>query len=117
MQPTNLECFRGDDCEWEITAYNAKTKAVYNLTGASAFFTLKNYETDADASAVLKVDWTSHSDAINGKTLLTLTNTQTAALSTRDYWFDVQIKTSAGKIYTIACGKLTVSSDRTIRTT
>lgn len=117
IQQQNLECFRGDDCEWELTAYNSRTKAAYNITGASAFFTLKNFESDVDASAVLKVDWTTHSDPTNGKTLLTLTNAQTDDLVPREYWYDVQIKTSAGKVYTVACGKFTVYTDKTIRIT
>jgi hypothetical protein len=116
LEPINLECFRGDDCEWELTAYNARTKAVYDITGATAFFTLKNFDTDADASAILKVDWTSHSAPTTGNTLLTLTNTQTAALMPRDYNYDVQIKTATGKVHTVAYGMFTVYTDRTIRT-
>lgn len=117
LEPINLECFRGDDCEWELTAYNARTKAVYDLTDTTAFFTLKNYDADLDAAAVLKVDWTSHSAPTTGHTLLTLTDTQTEALSPRDYLYDVQIKTTSGKIHTVAYGKFTVYTDRTIRTT
>lgn len=117
LEQQDLEIIRGDDCEWTVTAYNAKAKEAYDLTGATAFFTLKNFGSDADASAVLKVDWTAHSDPINGKTLLILTNEQTAALAPRDYSYDIQIKTALGKIYTVAYGKFTVIGDLTIRTT
>ena len=115
LEPINLECIRGDDCEWELTAYNATTKAVYDITGATAFFTLKNFDADLDASAVLKVDWTSHSTPTAGKTLLALTNVQTLALLPRDYVYDVQIKTATGKIHTVAYGTFTVYQHRTIR--
>lgn len=87
------------------------------LTGATVFFTLKEnpHDTDADDSeAVLTKTITSHSDAPNGQTLIELTDSDTN-IAPKNYFYDVKVKESDGKIYLATKGRCRVSGSPTNR--
>ena len=107
VKEQDLYIERGDD-----EAYLVRFKQ--SIAGSTFFFTAKCNKSDSDANAVLSVTASASSDL---ESLLTLTNTATAALSERSYFYDIQWKSAAGAIKTIIKGKLYVDGDVTTRTT
>lgn len=88
-----------------------------DLTGGTVFFTAKpllDNETD-DAAAVMEVSVSSFTDPTNGNATIPLSSTVTN-VSPGDYFYDIQVKTAAGKIISIPARKLTVVQDVTRRT-
>lgn len=117
MEQTNLTLVRGDTWPLEFEARNATTGAIYDITGSTWWLTVKTLITDVDSSAIYQAEWSSHSDPTNGKTTLSIANTITANFVSRDYAYDVQMKTQTGDIHTVAKGTLTVEPDVTITAT
>lgn len=68
-----------------------------DLTGATVFFTAKKNMSDLDAAAVIKKDVTSHSDPTHGKTVITLTTSDTN-VPVGNYFWDIRIKDASGNI-------------------
>ena len=110
-----IEVVRGDDDVRTITFKDATGTAI-DITGWTVFFTVKRADTDADASAVLTKNITSHTTPLSGITTLTLLNTDLDALS-GVYVYDLQVKTddAPAKIYTIMKGPFIVHNDVTRR--
>lgn len=93
--------------------------AAISLVGATVRFTAKLEEYDSssdDATAAIKKDVTSHSDAANGETLITLTPTDTD-VAPNDYYFDITVEYADGVIVTPIEGKLTIDGKPTNRRT
>lgn len=121
MNITTLEMSRGDSRKWTFAVTYSDTGAVYSLAGASMWFTAKKRITDADVAAVFQKTIGSGitlTDAANGLGYIELSPADTSALSSgkQNLEFDLQLKSSAGKIYTVAFGKLTVYPDVTLST-
>lgn len=87
----------------------------FNIAGYKFYFTVKNSAEDADADAVIFKDWTDHFDPTTGKTMLSLTGSETAALKTGGFYFDIQYKSATNTVVTPAIGTLSVVGDITIR--
>ena len=104
---------RGDSGRLDVTVASADGTA-YSLTGATLFLTVKNALTDADSAAVIRKEVTSHDNAAGGLSHFDLLTTDNATAATRFY--DVQLKTSDSKIYTLFGGLWKVLSDVTART-
>jgi hypothetical protein len=104
---------RGDSGRLDVTVKDA-SGAAYNLTGATLFLTVKNALTDADSAAVIRKEVTSHDNATGGLSHFDLATTDNATAATR--YYDVQVKTSDNKIYTLFGGLWKVLSDVTTRT-
>jgi hypothetical protein len=104
---------RGDSGRLDVTVKQADGTA-YDLTGATLFLTVKNALTDADGAAVIRKEVTSHDNAAGGISHFDLLTTDNATAATRFY--DVQLKTSDSKIYTLFGGLWKVLSDVTART-
>jgi hypothetical protein len=99
-----LKITRGDDKSIAITFPTGT-----DLTGCTVFFTVKaktdlNTVDAADNSAVVKAQTSSHSDPLNGRTVITLTHAATASAAPGDYVYDIQLKDSAGHITTYGNG-------------
>lgn len=64
-----------------------------NLTGATVFLTVKVKQdaSVADASAVLKKDVTTHTDATAGKTNVAISKSDTIAIAPRNYAYEILI--------------------------
>lgn len=112
----DIEVTRGDDKRWSLLL-TKRDSTPHNITDWIVFFTVKSVLTDPDANAKITKNITSHADPLNGLTLIDLAATDTASLPAGTYYYDIQVKTDAGKIYTIQKGKFVIDADVTIRTT
>lgn len=108
----NLTITRGDYIKWKLTLKD-ENDAVYNITDWTIYFTLKTSLKLPDLGATLQKTITSHSDAVNGETIIELLNTETDDLNIGTYYYDIQVKTKASKIYTVKKGTFTVTYDVT----
>lgn len=112
----DFEIIQGDDETFEIT-FKDENALPINITGYTVFFTLKK-KLDSDATddeASIKVSVTSHTDAVNGETSVSLTNDQTSALEARRYYYDFQLKDTSNKIASTKYGVCEVIPDVTNR--
>jgi hypothetical protein len=109
----DLTWTRGDSGRLDVTVKESDGTA-YDLTGATLFLTVKNALTDADSDAVIRKEVTSHDDAEEGESHFDLLTTDNATAGTRFY--DVQLKTSDSKIFTLFGGLWKVLADVTART-
>jgi hypothetical protein len=110
---TDLTWTRGDSGRLDVNVTTSDGDA-YSLTGATLFLTVKNALTDADSSAVIRKEVTAHDDAAAGESHFDLLTTDNATAATR--YYDVQLKTSDSKVYTLFGGLWKVLSDVTVRT-
>lgn len=109
----NLCWTRGDSGRLDVVVKQADGTA-YDLTGATLFLTVKTALSVADASATIRKEVTSHDDAAAGESHFDLATTDNATAGT--YYYDVQLKTSDSKVYTLFGGTWTVPDDVTKRT-
>ncbi len=113
------EIHRGDNIDYDFTVTD-NDKDLVDLTGATLWFTVKeNFdETDANAEFQLCSDTPSEIEILDqvsnlGKAEIHISSTDTDGLQVKTYYYDVQIKTSAGKVYTISEGEFIVKPDVT----
>ena len=112
----NFSLPRGDD---QIFALEfTENGAIKDITGWTIYFTLKKNIDDADASAVLKKDMTTHTDPTNGKTEIPLLNTETDTLE-GIYYYDIQYKdvSTPPVVKTVLSGTMNFIKDVTRRKT
>lgn len=107
---------RGDSLPLNFEFTDTEGVAV-NITGWTIFFTLKKNKGDIDNAAILTRTITpaNLTDPINGQTVFTMSAAETDALLGTYYW-DAQLKTADGLIYTIISGTITFLEDVTRRT-
>jgi len=114
MASVHIERYRGDSHSEVFTVTDSAGVAV-NLTSASARFTVKSRDTDAQADAVL----TRTSAVGGGITITAATGVVTvafvaatmAALSPGRYVYDLEVTLSDGTVYTVADGWFTLLAD------
>jgi len=104
---------RGDSGRLDVTMTQSNG-AAYDLTGATLFLTVKNALTDADSAAVIRKEVTAHDDAEAGESHFEILTTDNATAGVRFY--DVQLKDTDAKIYTLFGGVWRVVADVTART-
>jgi hypothetical protein len=104
---------RGDSGRLDVTVTQSDGTA-YDLTGATLFLTVKNALADADSLAVIRKEVTAHDDAEAGESHFEILTTDNATAGVRFY--DVQLKDSDNKIFTLFGGIWRVLSDVTTRT-
>jgi hypothetical protein len=109
----DLTWTRGDSGRLDVTVKEADGTA-FDLTGATLFLTVKNALTDADSAAVIRKEVTSHDNAAGGLSHFDLLTSDNATAGTR--YYDVQLKTSDAKIYTLFGALWKVLADVTART-
>ena len=99
----DLTIIRGDDMTIGFTYTDADGDAI-DITDYTIFFTAKpEVDDDAtDAAAVISKDVTTHSDPTNGKTNITLTDSDT----------DVDLCTLKGEIQVVSDAGVIVSSNQ-----
>ena len=108
-QQADLRWTRGDSGRLDVTVTQADGTA-YDITGATLFLTVKN----ADSAAAIRKEVTAHDDATAGESHFDLLTTDNATSATR--YYDVQLKTSDNKVYTLFGGLWKVLADVTTRT-
>jgi hypothetical protein len=111
--PIELTWTRGDSGRLDVKVTQADGNA-YDLTGSTLFLTVKNNLTDTDSNATIRKEVTAHDNAAGGLSHFDLLTTDNATIGTR--YFDVQIKTSDNKVYTLFSGIWKVLADVTTRT-
>lgn len=129
MPPTlkDLTAVRGDTLSRTMTAYTT-TGAVMVLTGSTLWFTVKLASDSLadDTSAITKCYWISGgaSSGISvtapatGVFVIDAPNADTINLDpSQSYVYDVQVKDSNGRYYTLAEGNVIVAGDVTRRIT
>lgn len=86
--------------------------SAYDLTGASAAFTV--YEMNGTAALELSTGGSgiTHTDA-GGVITITATNAQIVALSTQDYRYELLVTTSGGTVIPVLDGIFTITEDGT----
>lgn len=111
----NFSIYRGDTWTetWTILDQNGVS---VDITGATFKMTLKNNTSDADPGVLQLTSPSSGiviTDAATGVVTLTITATQTAALTPSTYEYDIQMN-NTGTVKTLVRGKLTIVADVTI---
>jgi hypothetical protein len=104
---------RGDSGRLDVTVTQSDGTA-YDLTGATLFLTVKNALTDADSAAVIRKEVTAHDAPEAGESHFEILTTDNATAGTR--YYDVQLKDSDNKIFTLFGGIWRVVADVTVRT-
>ena len=113
----DLTWTRGDSGRLDVVVKQADGTA-YNLTGATLFLTVKTALSVADASATISKTVTTHDDAAAGESHFDITGGATPDnLTAGTYYYDVQLKDSTAKVYTLFGGQWRVLGDVTLRTT
>jgi hypothetical protein len=95
-----------------------KNGVASTLVGATIRFTVKTSEFDTsvtDSTAVITKNVTSHIDATNGKSMITLNPTDTATLTPGKYYYDIKVAEASGTIYKIDEGTLILDGSPTNR--
>lgn len=109
-----LQITRGDDESITVTFKDSDSNPI-DITGFTVYFTAKNRKSDIDGDAVISKDITSHSDPVNGETVIFLSNTDTS-IEPGTYYYDIQYKNTANEITTVIISTLEVKQDITTRT-
>jgi hypothetical protein len=104
---------RGDSGRLDVTVTQSDG-AAYDLTGCTLFLTVKNALTDADSAAVIRKEVTSHDAPESGESHFEIATTDNATAGVRFY--DVQLVTDLGDVFTLFGGVWRVVGDVTIRT-
>ena len=89
MDRINLEVIRGSTPVYELTIVDENDVAI-DITDYTIYLIVKTKKADSDATAVLSISVTSHTDAINGKTEIALTKTQTNLFTVGQYWYSIE---------------------------
>ena len=127
--PTNkldLRMDQGDTwiTKWQVKDYGLDVPAAVDITGASAWMTAKADIDDADDDAVFQKtagDGITLTDPTDGKLTVQVEPADTSSLTgflfqEKRLYYDLQVKTSTGDIYTVSRGDLVVKQHVTIST-
>jgi hypothetical protein len=95
-----------------------KNGVAATLVGATIRFTVKTVEYDTnvtDSTAVITKNVTSHTDAPNGLSLITLNPADTATLTPGKYNYDIKVAEAGGAVYKIDEGTIKLDGSPTNR--
>lgn len=109
-----IRIIKGDDITFDCEFKNGCSAV--DLTGATLFFTIKTLANadNSDTTAIISKTITNHYDAVNGRTRIELTSTDTN-VKAGNYWYDIQLKDSGGKISSCEKGQIEILQDITRR--
>jgi len=118
----NEELTRGDNRTIPFTVYDAND-AVVDITGSSVWFTVKALYEDADSVAKITKKNTAAgggdsqialTDPTNGEGEIHIVPSDTASMDAdEEYIYDLQVKLSGGKTYTVKNSTMTLNYDVT----
>lgn len=118
MSNLNLSCVRGDTASW--TAVVTNNNVTVDLTGAKLWMTAKRgaggaqvFQRTSLALGGIVID----PDQVTnkGKAVVKLDPTSTSSLASEPItlYYDIQVKTAAGDLWTVSYGDLVVTPDAT----
>ena len=102
----HLQIYRGDDKTWEIQFKDCEGTPI-DITGWTVYFTAKEKKADIDADAKIIKEITSHSDPVDGKTLIILVPADTTDLK-GNFYYGIRVKKDTGERVTVLTGTLEV---------
>ena len=110
---------RGDSRTVNLQVYESDSKTPFNLTGCEVFLTF-NTATDppadgSDNTASLKKSTSTFASPTSGLATIQLLNTDTQSLPADTYFYDVQLKDSAGNITSLASNTWEIIDDISTR--
>lgn len=116
--PTVTLCLtRGDTGRWEVEITHPDTGAVVDLTNTDLKMAVwkskpaADVDNDDGAEFVLTSDpedGIDITDAVNGKVTITISNTRSEGLTSKYYYFDLQLTTVVSETFTAASGVIRV---------
>lgn len=117
MSEVNLSCIRGDTAEWVLNV--VRDEVPVDLTGCKVWMTARR---NRGGTVIFQRDSASNGIVIDadqganpGKADIKLAVASTSGLSSEDVtlYYDIQVKSATGDIWTVNYGKLVVSADAT----
>lgn len=112
MECKNLIVVRKTTKTYEIRI--KKNGISEDITDWTIYFTVKAEYADSDDDAIIKKDITTHEDATNGKTLITLSSTDTDKTA-GNYHYDIKYKDDEDNIGILSYGKFKIAEAVTQR--
>ena len=102
----NLDFQKGDDHIYNITIESVidGVSTPVDLTGYTVYFTVKINHTDPDIEAIIKKEQATHIDPTNGKTTIVIAASDTANLTLRKYFYDMEWVDDSDKTRTFLKG-------------
>lgn len=108
-----IKRIKGDTVDLDIQLFDVEDNEI-NLTGCTVFFTVKRNIQDADSKALISKDITSFTSPITGDVAITLTATDVDYVG--EFFYDIKIKYTNGKIQSVLTDKFILAAHTTIRT-
>ena len=105
-----LNIVRGDTEDITVTMKDNDGNAL-DLTGATVWFTAKRHLNDSDAQAIIQKQVTSHTNAVAGETVISLTSGDTAKSGI--YYYDIQVDFPGGAKRSTKVAKMEITEDVT----
>lgn len=102
----DITLYRETDQDITFQYYEADGVTERTLNGATVYFTAKRNKFDNsadDATAVILKTVTSHTDAVNGLTTISLSDTDTN-VDPQTYFYDIKVEESDNKKYLAQTG-------------
>ena len=114
----NISQYRGDTWNFTIVVTDSASVAV-DISAYTFYFTMKTGDITDGAALIgpISVTTGSHSDPVNGTTIITASAAVTDVIVPGRYFYDIQMKDGSGEITTIISGLVTVKIDYTRATT
>lgn len=108
---------RGDNFQRTFTIIDQQGN-VLNITGWAAKFTVKEYETDTYANAKIKKSTDLPTEILisapaSGQLIVYIIPADTSNLDIKTYYYDLEMTTDTGKIYTTHRSEFTILYDIT----
>jgi len=85
-----------------------------DITGATIYLTVKKDLSDTDLEALFQKVVTAHTDPAQGETEIVVNPADTSSLECGSYFYDIQVTTAGGEIYTPLLGKYTLGYEVTL---
>ena len=106
----DLAVFKGDSQDYVITVKNSSNVAI-DIIGYTFYMTVKADIDDTDANAKIKKKVTSHTDPTNGRTIISLSSSDTdleISSASSKYVYDIKMKDTTSKVTTLLHGAFKV---------
>ena len=115
MQIQNLSLPRGDSRTYRLTITDEEDN-IYNLTGATVYFTVKEANSQADSVAVIQLSSASITEIdidepTNGKAYIYVKNIHTQDMEIKSFIYDCQVLLPTNDVNTVLSGRFTITED------